>query len=90
MTHRKGMKIYGIISGVDVRGALAERVLRAGLYLATAGDENFKKGENFLSSFASFGNWEFMESLQAVPTCIGTMNPVGRVCPSEPALWNTL
>jgi len=38
----RGMKLYGIISAVDVRGALAERVLHEGLYLATAGDENFK------------------------------------------------
>lgn len=36
------MKLYGIISAVDVRGALADRVLHEGLYLATAGDENFK------------------------------------------------
>ena len=42
MPHLKGMKLYGIISAVDVRGALADRVLREGLYLATAGDENFK------------------------------------------------
>ena len=38
----RGMKLYGIVSAVDVRGALADRVLHAGLYLATAGDENFK------------------------------------------------
>jgi len=38
----RGMKLYGIISAVDVRGALADRVLNEGLYLATAGDENFK------------------------------------------------
>ena len=38
----RGMKLYGIISAVDVRGALADRVLHEGLYLATAGDENFK------------------------------------------------
>ncbi|MEK7686554.1 MAG: DUF3782 domain-containing protein [Verrucomicrobiota bacterium] len=38
----RGLKLYGIISAVDVRGALADRVLREGLYLATAGDENFK------------------------------------------------
>jgi len=38
----RGMKLYGIISAVGVRGALAERVLHEGLYLATAGDENFK------------------------------------------------
>lgn len=42
MPHLKGMKLYGIISAVDVRGALADRVLHEGLYLATAGDENFK------------------------------------------------
>ena len=34
--------LYGIISAVDVRGALADRVMHEGLYLATAGDENFK------------------------------------------------
>ena len=38
----RGMKLYGIVSAVDVRGALADRVLHEGLYLATAGDENFK------------------------------------------------
>ena len=38
----RGLKLYGIISAVDVRGALADRVLHAGLYLATASDENFK------------------------------------------------
>jgi hypothetical protein len=38
----RGMKLYGIIAAADVRGALAARVLHAGLYLATAGDENFK------------------------------------------------
>ena len=38
----RGMKLYGIISAVDVRGALADRVMHEGLYLATAGDENFK------------------------------------------------
>jgi hypothetical protein len=38
----RGMKLYGIISAVDVRGALADRVLHEGLYLATASDENFK------------------------------------------------
>ena len=38
----RGMKLYGIISAVDVRGAFADRVLHEGLYLATAGDENFK------------------------------------------------
>ncbi len=38
----RGMKLYGIISAVDVRGALAGRVLHEGLYLATASDENFK------------------------------------------------
>jgi hypothetical protein len=38
----RGMKLYGIISAVDVRGALADRVHHAGLYLATASDENFK------------------------------------------------
>ena len=42
MPYLKGMKLYGIISAVDVRGALADRVLHEGLYLATAGDENFK------------------------------------------------
>jgi hypothetical protein len=42
MPHLKGMKLYGIISAVDVRGALANRVLQEGLYLATASDENFK------------------------------------------------
>ena len=42
MPHLKGMKLYGIISAVDVRGALADRVMHEGLYLATAGDENFK------------------------------------------------
>jgi hypothetical protein len=42
MPHLKGMKLYGIISAVDVRGALADRVLHEGLYLATAGNENFK------------------------------------------------
>ena len=42
MPHLKGMKLYGIISAVDVRGALADRVLHEGLYLATASDENFK------------------------------------------------
>jgi hypothetical protein len=36
------MKLYGIISAVDVRGALADRVFHEGLYLATASDENFK------------------------------------------------
>jgi len=40
--HLKGMKLYGIVCAVDVRGATAEMVLREGLYLATAGDENFK------------------------------------------------
>jgi hypothetical protein len=38
----RGMKLYGIICAVDVRGALAQRVMHEGLYLATAGDENFK------------------------------------------------
>jgi len=38
----RGMKLYGVICAVDVRGALAERVMHEGLYLATAGDENFK------------------------------------------------
>ena len=38
----RGMNLYGIISAVDVRGALADRVLHEGLYLATASDENFK------------------------------------------------
>jgi hypothetical protein len=38
----RGMKLYGIISAVDVRGTLADRVLHEGLYLATASDENFK------------------------------------------------
>ena len=38
----RGMKLYGIVSAVDVRGAQADRVMREGLYLATAGDENFK------------------------------------------------
>ena len=38
----RGMKLYGIISAVDVRGALADRVHHEGLYLATASDENFK------------------------------------------------
>lgn len=38
----RGMKLYGIICAVDVRGALAERVMHEGLYLATSGDENFK------------------------------------------------
>ncbi|PWU10456.1 MAG: DUF3782 domain-containing protein [Verrucomicrobia bacterium] len=38
----RGMKLYGIIAAVDVRGALADRVAHEGLYLATAGDENFK------------------------------------------------
>jgi hypothetical protein len=38
----RGMKLYGIICAVDVRGALADLVMREGLYLATAGDENFK------------------------------------------------
>jgi hypothetical protein len=38
----RGMKLYGIISAVDVRGALVDRVHHEGLYLATAGDENFK------------------------------------------------
>jgi hypothetical protein len=38
----RGMKLYGIISAVDVRGALANRVWHAGLYLATASDNNFK------------------------------------------------
>ncbi|MBI4658793.1 MAG: DUF3782 domain-containing protein [Verrucomicrobia bacterium] len=38
----RGLKLYGIISAVDVRGALADRVLHEGLYLATASDENFK------------------------------------------------
>jgi hypothetical protein len=42
MPHLKGMKLYGIVCAVDVRGATAEMVLREGLYLATAGDENFK------------------------------------------------
>jgi len=38
----RGMKLYGVICAVDVRGALAQRVMHEGLYLATAGDENFK------------------------------------------------
>ena len=38
----RSMKLYGIISAVDVRGAVADRVLHEGLYLATSGDENFK------------------------------------------------
>lgn len=38
----RGMKLHGIVSAVDVRGALADRVMHEGLYLATAGDENFK------------------------------------------------
>ena len=38
----RGMKLYGIISAVDVRGALADRVMHEGLYLATSSDENFK------------------------------------------------
>jgi len=38
----RDMKLYGIISAVDVRGAMAERVLHEGLYLATASDNNFK------------------------------------------------
>ena len=38
----RGMKLYGIISAVDVRGALADQMLHEGLYLATASDENFK------------------------------------------------
>jgi len=38
----RGMKLYGILSAVDVRGALADRVHHEGLYLATASDENFK------------------------------------------------
>ncbi len=42
MPQYRGMKLYGIISAVDVRGALADRVLHEGIYLATAGDENFK------------------------------------------------
>ena len=42
MPHLKGMKLYGLVCAVDVRGATAEMVLREGLYLATAGDENFK------------------------------------------------
>ncbi|MBI4328002.1 MAG: hypothetical protein HY674_22455 [Chloroflexi bacterium] len=41
-TQYRGMKLYGIISAVDVRGALADRVQQEGLYLATASDENFK------------------------------------------------
>ena len=32
----------------------------------------------------------FMESRLSLCACIATMNPVGRVCPSEPASWNTL
>jgi len=42
LPHYRGMKLYGIICAVDVRGALAQRVMHEGLYLATAGDENFK------------------------------------------------
>jgi hypothetical protein len=42
VSHLKGMKLYGIVCAVDVRGATADMVLREGLYLATAGDENFK------------------------------------------------
>jgi len=42
MPHLRGMKLYGIVCAVDVRGAAADLVLRQGLYLATAGDENFK------------------------------------------------
>jgi len=42
MPHLKGMKLYGVVCAVDVRGAAAEMVLREGLFLATAGDENFK------------------------------------------------
>ena len=38
----RGMKLYGVIAAVDVRGALADRVAHEGLYLATAGDDNFK------------------------------------------------
>ena len=38
----RSLKLYGIISAVDVRGALADRVHHEGLYVATAGDENFK------------------------------------------------
>ena len=38
----RGMKLYGILSAVDVHSALADRVMHEGLYLATAGDENFK------------------------------------------------
>jgi hypothetical protein len=42
MPHFEGMKLYGLVCAVDVRGATADLVLREGLYLATAGDENFK------------------------------------------------
>jgi hypothetical protein len=38
----RGLKLCGVISAVDVHGAMAERVLHEGLYLATASDENFK------------------------------------------------
>jgi hypothetical protein len=38
----RGMKLYGMIAAVDVRGALADRVAHEGFYLATAGDDNFK------------------------------------------------
>ena len=38
----RGLKLYGIIAAVDVRGALADRVAHEGLYLATASDDNFR------------------------------------------------
>ena len=38
----RGMRLFGIIAAVDVRGALADRVMHEGLYLATAGDQNFE------------------------------------------------
>ena len=38
-------------------------------------NERSKKTGNFLSFFASFGNRWFMESLQVILACIGSMPP---------------
>jgi hypothetical protein len=42
----RGLKPCGVISAADVRGAMAERVLHEGCYVAMASDENFKFGSS--------------------------------------------
>ena len=38
----KGMKIHGLVAAVYLPKGMAERVAKAGLYLATGADENFQ------------------------------------------------